>query len=54
MYDQYVTTDMGPTNVISLALREAIKSASIIDSRAATNDPYDIMNHWGVIICAGF
>ena len=54
MYDQYVTTDMGPTNTTILDLREAIKSASIIDSCASTNDPSDILNHWGGIICADF
>ena len=50
IYDLDVTTDTAPTNVISLALREDIKSASIIDSHAATNDTYDILNHWGGII----
>ena len=28
--------------------------ASIIDSCVATNDPSDILNHWGGIICADF
>lgn len=54
MYDRDVRTDMGPTNAISLALREAIKSASIIDSRATSNDPSDILNLWGGIIRADF
>ena len=47
-------TDMGLTNEISLAHCKAIKSASIIYYRAETNDPSDILNHWGVIICADF
>ena len=40
-------TDMGLTNEISLALRDAIKKSSIIDSHAAINDPSYIPNHWG-------
>ena len=54
MYDQDVMTYMGPTNAIGLALREAIKSASIIDSHAAINYPSDILSNWGVIIRADF
>ena len=54
MCDQYFMTDMGPKNSIILDLREAIKSASIIDYRSSTNDPSDIMNHWGGIIYADF
>ena len=45
VYDWYVMTDMFPKNSISLDLHEDIEIESIIDSRAATNDPYDIMNH---------
>ena len=54
MYDPYFMNNMGPTNEISLALCEATKTASIIDDLAATNYPYDILNHWRGIICADF
>ena len=54
MYGCYVRTDMGPTNTISLTLCKATKTASIIDSRVATNYPSDILNHWGGIINTEF
>ena len=54
MYDKDVMTDMVPTNEISWALRKTIKTASIIDSHQSTNDPSDILNHWGGITRAGF
>ena len=50
MYDRYVMTYILPTNAIILDLREVIKTASIIDYRAATNYPSNILSHWGGII----
>ena len=54
MYDQSVMTSMVPTNIISLEVRNTTKTASSIDSHAETNDPSDILNHWGGIIRADF
>ena len=54
MHDLDVMNDMGPTNSTSLAIREAIKTDSIIDSLASINDPYGRLNHWVLIICSDF